>query len=59
MYQTAPAAYEGGSALFVAIFQLALAAGALGGGLLVDSAGLTSAMVVAAATGRMSYPSHR
>jgi predicted MFS family arabinose efflux permease len=46
MYQTAPAAYEGGSALFVAIFQLALAAGALGGGLLVDSAGLTSAMVV-------------
>ena len=47
MYQAAPAAFEGGSALFVGVFQIALAGGAFFGGLLVDARGLMTAFVTA------------
>ena len=50
MYQAAPGAYEGGSALIVTVFQVALASGAFGGGLVVDHAGLTAAFLVAGVT---------
>jgi len=50
MYQASPEAYEGGSALIVTVFQIALATGAFGGGLLVDRAGLTTAFLVAGVT---------
>jgi predicted MFS family arabinose efflux permease len=50
MYQAAPGAYEGGSALIVTVFQIALASGAFGGGLVVDDAGLTAAFLVAGVT---------
>ncbi|MDW5444022.1 MFS transporter [Polaromonas sp. SM01] len=44
MFKSAPAALEGGSALFVAAFQIAIAAGAGLGGLAVDALGVSSAM---------------
>jgi predicted MFS family arabinose efflux permease len=47
MYQASPEAYEGGSALMVSTFQIALAVGAFGGGLSVDRAGLTVAFIIA------------
>lgn len=50
MYQASAEAYEGGSALVVSVFQIALAVGAFGGGLLVDGVGLVSAFVVAGVT---------
>lgn len=46
MFRAAPEALESGAALFVAIAQVALASGALVGGLAVDRAGVPSAMVL-------------
>lgn len=43
IYQAAPDRFEGGSALMVTVFQLAVATGALTGGLLVDHAGIDAA----------------
>jgi predicted MFS family arabinose efflux permease len=44
MMSAAPGAPEGGSALLVSVFQLALALGSLAGGLAVDTLGIASAM---------------
>ncbi len=46
MFRAAPEALESGAALFVAIAQVALASGALVGGLAVDHAGVPSAMIL-------------
>ncbi|HYZ17597.1 MAG TPA: MFS transporter [Candidatus Acidoferrum sp.] len=46
MFQAAPEALEGSSALFVSTAQIALASGALVGGIAVDHLGIPSAMVV-------------
>jgi predicted MFS family arabinose efflux permease len=46
MFRAAPDALESGAALFVAIAQVALASGALVGGLAVDHAGVPSAMIL-------------
>lgn len=46
MFRAAPEALESGAALFVAIAQVALASGALVGGLAVDHAGVSSAMIL-------------
>ena len=48
MFMAAPELQEGGSALFVSIFQLALAAGAFLGGLAVDGESITVAMLLGA-----------
>jgi predicted MFS family arabinose efflux permease len=45
MFQAAPEALEGSSALFVSTAQIALASGALVGGLAVDHLGIPSAMI--------------
>jgi len=44
-YQAAPAQFEAASALGMTVFQSAVAAGSLGGGLLVDHAGIPSAFL--------------
>jgi predicted MFS family arabinose efflux permease len=49
MYKADPVRFEGGSALMVASFQIALSAGAFGGGLVVDTAGLRATMLLGAA----------
>lgn len=46
MFKAAPEAMETSGALLVTVFQVALASGALIGGLLVDHVGVTEAMVV-------------
>lgn len=50
VFRAAPQHAETGAALMVTVFQLALAAGASGGGWLVDHAGLRSAYAAGAAT---------
>jgi predicted MFS family arabinose efflux permease len=47
MFTSSPRLYEAGSALMVSAFQIALAAGAAIGGLLVDSSGIGAAFLVA------------
>jgi predicted MFS family arabinose efflux permease len=49
MFVAAPTLQEGGSALFVSTFQLALASGALLGGLAVNSGSITAAMLLGGA----------
>jgi predicted MFS family arabinose efflux permease len=49
MFMAAPTLQEGGSALFVSTFQLALASGALLGGLAVNSGSITTAMLIGGA----------
>lgn len=49
MFMAAPALQEGGSALFVSTFQLALASGAFLGGLAVSSGGITVATLLGGA----------
>jgi predicted MFS family arabinose efflux permease len=44
MYQASPDAYEGGSALFVAVFQIAIAIGAFVGGVVFDASGIAGAL---------------
>ncbi|MFC7557593.1 MFS transporter [Pseudoroseomonas wenyumeiae] len=46
MFTSSPKLYEAGSALMVSAFQVALAAGAAVGGLLVDSSGIGAAFLV-------------
>ncbi len=46
MFRAAPHALETGAALFVAIVQIALASGALAGGVAVDHAGVSAAMIL-------------
>jgi predicted MFS family arabinose efflux permease len=43
LYEAAPERFESGSAAMVTVFQLALSAGAFGGGLIVDQGGLLAA----------------
>ncbi len=43
LYEAAPERFESGSAAMVTVFQLALSAGAFGGGLMVDQGGLLAA----------------
>ncbi|MBU9850976.1 MFS transporter [Rahnella aceris] len=45
-YQASPALFETGSALLVCVFQTSLALGALFGGILADSAGVSSAFLL-------------
>ena len=45
LYQAAPEGFEVGSAMMVTVFQVALALGAFGGGLLVDHSGIRSAFL--------------
>ncbi len=49
IFQAAPRAYESGAALMVTFLQIGLASGALFGGALVDSAGVTHTFYVAVA----------
>jgi predicted MFS family arabinose efflux permease len=49
MVKAAPDVHEGGMALFVANFQVSIALGSLGGGLMVDTFGLARAMVAGGA----------
>lgn len=49
MYEAAPDAFEGGTALFAGIFQIALASGAFAGGLLVDAQGVRTTFIPASA----------
>lgn len=46
MFRAAPHALETGAALFVAVVQIALASGALAGGVAVDHAGVPAAMIL-------------
>jgi predicted MFS family arabinose efflux permease len=46
MYHCAPDAYEGGAALFVGVAQIALAIGSFMGGVVVDSSGVGSALIL-------------
>ncbi|QVW26128.1 MFS transporter [Pseudomonas hormoni] len=47
MYQAAPDNYESGAALFVSVAQIALALGALSGGLMIDWIGPSDTLIVA------------
>lgn len=46
IYQAAPGSFEGGSALLVCVFQLALAAGAFFGGVLADTQGTSAPFIL-------------
>ncbi|WP_394768675.1 MFS transporter [Lacisediminihabitans sp.] len=48
IFSADPAAAEGGSALYIATFQLSVASGALLGGVIVDAAGIRAAMITGA-----------
>lgn len=45
-YRSAPERFETGSAMMVTVFQIALAAGSLGGGAVVDRAGIVPAFIL-------------
>lgn len=49
MFQSAPDNYESGAALFVSVGQVALALGALGGGVMIDQIGQSGTMIGAGA----------
>ncbi|MCV3205592.1 MFS transporter [Mesorhizobium sp. YC-39] len=56
MYEAAPNGYESGAAMMVAFLQVGIALGPLAGGVILDTQGLTTTFLVAAAVSGLAIP---